>query len=55
MEEERVNYIIIREDFNARIGEEGGGEEDEWWVERNSNDKKINNRGRDLLEMVSSI
>lgn len=40
VEEERVNHIIIGEDFNARIGEEGGGEEDEWEVGRNSKDKK---------------
>lgn len=43
--------IIIGGDFNIRIGELGG-EEEEWSVGRKSKDKKIGNGGRKFMETM---
>lgn len=39
-------------DFNIRIGELGGGEEEEGGLERKNKDKIISNGGRSLVEWV---
>ncbi|XP_039311154.1 uncharacterized protein LOC120359015 [Solenopsis invicta] len=54
-EENKEEYIIIGGDFNARIGEEGGNDEEGWGVTRRSKDKVVNNRGRDFLDLVGEI
>jgi len=45
---------VHRGDFNARIGKGGkrieGEEDEELW--RNSKDEKVNNEGRELLDLV---
>ncbi|XP_071648500.1 uncharacterized protein [Temnothorax longispinosus] len=57
IEEEKIGVrTIIRGDFNARTGDEGGREEEdeESGKERgrNSKDKKVNKDGRTLLEFI---
>lgn len=44
--------IIVGGDFNIRIGELGGGEEEEGGIERKSKDKTIGNGGRNLIEYI---
>lgn len=50
--EEEGKKIIIRGDFNIRIGELGGMETEEIEVGRRIKDKVINNGGRNLAEWI---
>ena len=45
---------LIGGDFNIRIGELGGGEEEEGGIDRKSKDKTIGNGGRNLVEWVQN-
>lgn len=55
VEENKGEYIVIGGDFNARIGTEGGNDEEGWSTVRKSKDKVINNRGRELIDLVGEI
>jgi len=54
-EENKEEYIIIGGDFNARIGTEGGNDEEGWGVVRKSKDKVVNNRGKEFIDLVGEI
>lgn len=54
-EEYREDKIVIGGDFNARIGEEGGNDEEGWDIKRRSKDKVMNSRGKRLVELVGDI
>lgn len=55
VEKYKEEYITLGGDFNARIGEEGGNEEDEWEFKRESKDKVINSMGRKLVNLVEEL
>lgn len=57
--EGREERVIVRGDFNAKTGEEGGeikgqGEEEEEG-KRKSKDKKMNAEGRRLLKVIEKL
>lgn len=56
VEKYKEEYIILGGDFyNARIGEEGRNEEDEWEFKRESKDKVINSMGRKFVNLMEEL
>lgn len=55
VEENREECIVIGGDFNARVGKEGGNNEEGWDIKRRSKDKILNNRGKDFLKLVGDV
>lgn len=55
VEENKGDYIVIGGDFNARIGEKGGNNEEGWNLRRLSKNKLINERGKMLIDLVGEI
>ncbi|XP_024884072.1 uncharacterized protein LOC112462473, partial [Temnothorax curvispinosus] len=45
-------FMLIGGDFNIRIGEMGGGEEEDGGMERKSKDKLVSNGGKGLIEFI---
>lgn len=53
--EEYKNELIVLGDFNARIGEVGGNDEEGWERSRESKYKTINRGGRQFLDLIGDI
>lgn len=55
VEEYKEDHVIIKGDLNARIGEECGNDVQGWNVRRKSKDKKVNNKGKELVKLIGEI
>lgn len=51
----KEDYVIIGGDFNVRIGEEEGNEEEGGDMFRRSKDKIVNKRGSEFLKLIADI
>lgn len=55
VEDHKGDCLMIGGDFNTRIREDNGNEEEDWCTKRNSKDKIINSKGRKLLDLIREI